>query len=163
MRNLEVMSWEGFNMLGNSDGKTLSDPANCQSKLHNKARVLENILGYKPHSDVAINYVPSLGDWKTAWDFIHFKGFLDVPMTMQFTWQGCDSALAAPLVLDMVRLSEYAYRHKEKGLMRHLACFFKNPIGVEEMSLFVQFERLMEYAQTHLAQEKINSVQSSKR
>jgi len=51
------------------------------------------------HSGVDINYVPSLGDWKTAWDLIHFKGFLDVPMTMQFTWQGCDSILAAPLAL----------------------------------------------------------------
>ncbi|TPW14105.1 MAG: myo-inositol-1-phosphate synthase, partial [Halothiobacillaceae bacterium] len=142
MRNLHVMSWEGFNMLGNGDGKTLNNPDNRQAKLENKTRVLDNILGYSPHSDVAINYVPSLGDWKTAWDLIHFKGFLDVPMTLQFTWQGCDSILAAPLVLDMVRFAEYAYRQHEVGPMHHLACFFKNPIEVEDMSLFVQFEAL---------------------
>ena len=162
MRHLQVMSWEGYNMLGNTDGRTLNNPDNRQSKLQNKAGVLENILGYSPHSDVSINYVPSLGDWKTAWDLIHFKGFLDVPMTMQFTWQGCDSILAAPLILDMVRLSEFAYRHDEKGPMKHLACFFKNPIDVEEMSLFVQFEQLMKYAQQHLERDKnINLVQSA--
>ena len=51
-----------------------------------------------------IDYVDALGDWKTAWDHIVFSGFLGVRMTMQFTWQGCDSALAAPLVLDLARI-----------------------------------------------------------
>ena len=37
--------------------------------------------------------MPDLGDWKTAWDHIHFAGFLGVPMTLQFIWQGCDSLL----------------------------------------------------------------------
>jgi len=52
--------------------------------------------------------VPTLGDWKTAWDLIQFEGFLRTPMTLQFTWQGADSALAAPLVLDLVRLVDLA-------------------------------------------------------
>jgi myo-inositol-1-phosphate synthase len=57
----------------------------------------------KVYSKVTIDYVPSLGDRKTAWDFIHFKGLLNTPMSLPFTWQGCDSALAAPLVLDLAR------------------------------------------------------------
>lgn len=149
-RNLKVLSWEGVNMLGNGDGRTLNDPDHKVAKLHNKANVLDSILGYSPHAGIDINYVPSLGDWKTAWNLIHFQGFLDVKMSMQFTWQGCDSILAAPLVLDMIRLSEYAARHGESGPMKHLAAFFKNPLDCEEMALHPQFQRLLDYIQAHL-------------
>jgi len=153
-RNLQVLSWEGVNMLGNNDGKALNQPANRVAKLRNKGNVLENILGYEPHSGVDINYVPSLGDWKTAWDLIHFQGFLDVKMSMQFTWQGCDSILAAPLVLDMVRFSEFAARNGEAGPMRHLASFFKDPMDVPEMALHTQFERLLKYTEKHLSSQR---------
>jgi len=149
-RNLRVMSWEGTNLLGNGDGKTLNIPENCKNKIQNKAAVLPQILGYPVHSGIDINYVPSLGDWKTAWDLIHFQGFLDVPMTMQFIWQGCDSILAAPLIIDMIRLAEFAHRNGEKGAMRHLACFFKNPVEVNEHAFYKQFEMLLSYTYQHL-------------
>ena len=55
-------------------------------------------------------------------------------MTMQFTWQGCDSILAAPLVLDLVRLVERAWRGGERGGLPWLACFFKSPLGVTEQA-----------------------------
>lgn len=150
-RNLKIMSWEGTNMLGNGDGRTLNVPENCKTKLENKEAVLPAILGYQPHSHVDINYVPSLGDWKTAWDLIHFQGFLDVPMTMQFTWQGCDSILAAPLVLDMIRFAEFANQKNESGPMKHLSCFFKNPLAIEEHDFFKQFEMLLNYTEKHLS------------
>jgi myo-inositol-1-phosphate synthase len=151
MRNLHVMSWEGVNMLGNNDGRALSDTERREAKIRNKEDVLPKLLKYPVHAGVDINFVPSLGDWKTAWDFIHFKGFLDVPMTMQFTWQGCDSILAAPLALDLVRMAEFAARHGETGPMTQTASFFKNPIAVEEMAFFPQFENLIRYAEIHLA------------
>ena len=146
-RNLEVLSWEGFNLLGNLDGKVLNDPDNCASKLQTKDQVLHKILGYAPHSRVHINYVPSLADQKTAWDFIHFQGFLGGKMTLQFTWQGYDSLLAAPLVLDLVRLAAFAKDRGEAGLMPHLASFFKAPLGVNEYRHAAQFEMLREYAE----------------
>src|SRR5439155_5658510 len=75
-RNLEVLSWEGFNILGGGDGRVLADPRHKRSKVRSKAGVLGAALGYAPHTGVGIEYVPSLGNWKTAWDFIHFRGFL---------------------------------------------------------------------------------------
>jgi myo-inositol-1-phosphate synthase len=144
-RNLDILSWEGVNMLGNMDGQVLNDPDNCESKLKSKDQVLQKILGYAPHSKVHIHYVPSLADQKTAWDLIHFQGFLGAKMSLQFTWQGYDSILAAPLVLDLVRLAELAKRRGEAGLMPHLASFFKAPIGVEEYKHTSQFEMLLEY------------------
>ena len=53
-------------------------------------------------------------------------------MTLQFTWQGCDSILAAPLVIDLVRLTERAWRAGQRGVLTGLAPFFKSPIGVDE-------------------------------
>lgn len=144
-RDLEILSWEGFNLLGNLDGKVLNDPDNCASKLKTKDQVLPKILGYTPHSRVHINYVPSLADQKTAWDFIHFKGFLGAKMSLQFTWQGYDSLLAAPLVLDLIRLAALAKSRGEAGLMPHLASFFKAPLGCNEYRHAAQFEMLCEY------------------
>lgn len=128
-RNLEVQSWVGHNIFGNMDGKVLDDPANKANKVRSKDHLLTEILGYKPNSLVSIEYIEDLADWKTAWDHIHFRGFLDTKMVMQFTWQGCDSILAAPLVLDLVRLTEREHRRGKSGVMRHLASFFKSPMG----------------------------------
>jgi myo-inositol-1-phosphate synthase len=142
LRNLKVSSWVGHNIFGNRDGLVLDDPANKSSKLATKDRVLSQILGYKPATVVTIEYLPDMGDWKTAWDHIHFEGFLGTKMTLQFTWQGCDSLLAAPLAIDLARLADLEKRRGGRGLMRHLACFFKSPEGVEENDFFRQFELL---------------------
>jgi len=146
-RNLEVLSWEGFNILGNMDGSILNHPENRESKIKTKDRILAEILGYAPHSRVHIDYVPSLDDQKTAWDFIHFKGFLGARMSLQFVWQGYDSILAAPLILDLVRLAEFAKRRGESGLMPHLASYFKAPLGVTEHRLYEQYRLLLDYAE----------------
>lgn len=128
-RNLNVMSWVGHNIFGNMDGKVLDDPANKANKVRSKDHLLTEILGYKPSTLVSIEYVEDMADWKTAWDHIHFRGFLDTKMTLQFTWQGCDSLLAAPLVLDLVRFTEREHRRGKSGVMTHLSSFFKSPMG----------------------------------
>jgi myo-inositol-1-phosphate synthase len=145
-RNLHVHSWVGHNILGNRDGLVLNDPDNKASKVKSKDALLAELLGYKPQSIVSIEYVESLDDWKTAWDHIHYEGFLGTKMVLQFTWQGCDSLLAAPLVLDLVRLTALAQRRGEAGLLPHLACFFKNPLGINEHDFGKQFGLLEEYA-----------------
>jgi myo-inositol-1-phosphate synthase len=145
-RNLRVLSWIGHNILGGGDGRVLNDPANKASKVKSKDAALGSILGYRPQSLVSIEYVESLDDWKTAWDHIHFEGFLGTKMAMQFTWQGCDSVLAAPLVIDLARLTLLAQRRGETGVMAHLACFFKSPIGTDEHDFSRQWAVFEDYA-----------------
>jgi myo-inositol-1-phosphate synthase len=144
-RNLKVLSWVGHNILGNRDGLVLSDPSNKASKVKSKDALLADLLGYRPQSHVSIEYIESLDDWKTAWDHIHFEGFLGTKMTLQFTWQGCDSILAAPLVLDLARLALRAQRRGQSGPLTPLACFFKSPLGVTEHDFGKQFELLEQY------------------
>jgi myo-inositol-1-phosphate synthase len=67
-------------------------------------------------------------------------------MILQFIWQGCDSLLAAPLVLDLVRFTELAHRRGERGLLTFLASFFKSPLGVEEHDFTRQFQMLEKWA-----------------
>ncbi|MFO0959176.1 MAG: inositol-3-phosphate synthase [Isosphaeraceae bacterium] len=144
-RNLKVTSWVGHNIFGNRDGLVLDDPANKAAKVRTKDVVIHEILGYKPNTLVTIEYLPDMGDWKTAWDHIHFQGFLGTPMTLQFTWQGCDSLLAAPLGIDLARLADLEKRRGRKGLMKHLASFFKAPEGAPTNDFFEQFRTLVDY------------------
>jgi myo-inositol-1-phosphate synthase len=144
-RALNVLAWQSYNMLGNLDGKVLQDPKAKLSKEITKDAVVPSILGYKPYTNVAIDYVPSLNDWKVAMDYIQFEGFLGTKMNMQFTWNGCDSVLAAPLVLDLIRLVEFAHRRNETGILSHLALFFKQPMGTEIIDLAGQRSLLMDY------------------
>ncbi len=153
-RNLPVMSWVGHNIFGNLDGKVLDDPANKRAKVHSKDHLLAEILGYRPQTHVSIEYIESLGDWKTAWDHIHFRGFLGAAMTLQFIWQGCDSVLAAPLVLDLVRLTEAARRQGWIGRMPFLAPFFKSPYGVSEQAFDRQFDMLSAWARGKPGEEE---------
>ena len=145
-RNLEVMSWVGHNIFGNLDGKVLDDPINKAAKVESKDHLLEKMLGYAPQTLVSIEHIQSLGDWKTAWDHIHFQGFLQTPMTLQFTWQGCDSLLAAPLVLDMVRFTLVARERGETGALAFLGSFFKSPLGTENQAFFDQTQVLQAWA-----------------
>jgi myo-inositol-1-phosphate synthase len=144
-RNLRVMSWVGHNIFGNLDGKVLDDPVNKAGKVASKDHLLHEILEYSPQTLVSIEYIESMGDWKTAWDHIHFQGFLGTPMTLQFIWQGCDSLLAAPLALDMVRLTDIARRRGEIGEMTFLASFFKSPQGVNEQGFVRQYQMLEQW------------------
>ncbi len=145
-RHLEVMSWVGHNIFGNLDGEVLDDPVNKSAKIQGKDKLLGLILGYDPQTLVSIEYIRSMGDWKTAWDHIHFRGFLGTPMTLQFTWQGCDSLLAAPLVLDLVRFVELANRRGEIGLLSQFGSFFKRPLGLENHAFDHQSSVLNEWA-----------------
>jgi myo-inositol-1-phosphate synthase len=146
-RNFKILSWVGHNIFGNRDGIVLDDPANKASKVRTKDQVVSSIVGYKPQSHVSIEYIESLDDWKTAWDHIHFKGFLNTKMFLQFIWQGCDSLLAAPLLLDILRLTDFAQRHGETGVLSHLACFFKSPMGCDEHDFFKQMQMLEAYVE----------------
>ena len=131
-----------MNLLGGGDGAALADPARAQSKLDSKGRVLEEILGYPVEAPIHIEDVRDMGEWKTAWDHIVFEGFLGVRMKLQFTWEGCDSTLAAPLLLDLMRLMALALERNQHGVISDLAFFFKDPAGSNEHALHRQYEML---------------------
>ncbi len=144
-RHLQILSWVGHNIFGNRDGVVLNDPSNKASKVRTKDALIQQIVGYHPQTHVSIEYIESMDDWKTAWDHIHYRGFLGTKMILQFIWQGCDSLLAAPLVIDLARLALLAQRRGEAGVFRAAASFFKSPIGVTSHDFFEQWSMLEEW------------------
>lgn len=145
-RALRVRTWSGTNLLGGGDGAALADPARAGSKAGSKGRVLTGVLGHEVEGGVHIHDVPDLGEWKTAWDHVTFEGFLGARMALQFTWQGCDSALAAPLVLDLARFTALAHAAGTRGPVPQLGFFFKDPVGSGEHGLERQYEALVAWA-----------------
>ncbi|MEU1182471.1 inositol-3-phosphate synthase [Streptomyces sp. NPDC005820] len=144
-RALEVRAWSGTNLLGGGDGAALADPGAAAAKNAGKERVLTETLGHTPQGEVHIDDVPVLGDWKTAWDHVAFEGFLGSRMILQTIWQGCDSALAAPLVLDLARLVARAHEAGLSGPLPELGFYFKDP-DAGPSALSEQFAALLSFA-----------------
>jgi myo-inositol-1-phosphate synthase len=145
-RALTVRAWSGTNLLGGGDGAALADPAAAAAKNAGKERVLADTLGGAPRGETHIDDVPPLGDWKTAWDHIAADGFLGTRIILQTTWQGCDSALAAPLVLDLARLLSRAHERGLSGPLGELGFYFKDPVGEGPSGLGEQYAALAGFA-----------------
>ncbi|NPC96198.1 inositol-3-phosphate synthase [Nocardioides sp. zg-DK7169] len=146
-RALQLRSWTSVNLLGGGDGATLADPEAARSKTSAKRSGLDAMVGHPVPGPMHIDHVEDLGEWKTAWDHVRFDGFLGTRMTLQFTWQGCDSALAAPLVLDLVRLVSAAQSAGRSGPLPALGFFFKDPVGGSEHRLAEQWRDLVAWRQ----------------
>jgi myo-inositol-1-phosphate synthase len=135
----------GYNILGDYDGRVLSHKENKESKVISKDSVLEKVLGYAPYSITEIEYFPSLNDNKTAFDFIHFKGFLNTRMKFYFVWDGIDAIVAAPLVLDIARFLLFAKKKGQYGVIKELGFFFKSPMETNIVNTHKQFEILVKW------------------
>ena len=132
IRQLHVDGWYSTNILGNNDGKVLDDPGSNKTKVASKSKVLDDILGYNIRNhQVHIDYYKPRGDAKEAWDSIDLVGFLGEHMQLKVDFLCKDSILAAPLVIDLVRLLDLAKRHKYRGIQRQMSVFFKAPYVTE--------------------------------
>nr|MBC8554266.1 inositol-3-phosphate synthase [Candidatus Brocadiales bacterium] len=146
IRNLKLDGWYSTNILGNNDGKVLARNEHSEIKMRDKLGVLEPLLGYGDFDHkVNIEYFAPRGDNKEAWDSIDFLGWLDQSISVKINWLGRDSILAAPLILDLIRLVEYAQRKGEKGIQSHLAMYFKNPLGTKARGFYDQYKVFVDY------------------
>jgi len=150
-RRLQIAGWYSINFLGNNDGLVLDAPASNKTKIMSKASVLDSIVGHKVENhQVHIHYYKPRGDAKEAWDNIDIVGFGGVPMQMKINFLCQDSILAAPLVVDLVRLLDVAHQKGAKGIQHQLSIFFKSPyheVGAQpEHDLFKQENMLLEWA-----------------
>ena len=135
-RCLGLSGWFSTNILGNRDGLVLDEPANFHTKEVSKLSTLESILVPENQPDlytdyyhkVRINYYPPRNDNKEGWDNIDIFGWMGYPMQIKINFLCRDSILAAPLLLDLVLLSDLAARKGRYGTQRFLSFFLKSPM-----------------------------------
>lgn len=135
-RCLGLSGWFSTNILGNRDGLVLDEPANFHTKEVSKLSTLESILSPEKQPDlytdyyhkVRINYYPPRNDNKESWDNIDIFGWMDYPMQIKINFLCRDSILAAPVLLDLVLLSDLAHRAGRYGIQSFLSFFFKSPM-----------------------------------
>ena len=142
-RCLGLNGWFSTNILGNRDGLVLDEPANFRTKEVSKLSTLESILRPEDQPDlyghgnedntqyyhkVRINYYPPRNDNKEGWDNIDIFGWMGYPMQIKINFLCRDSILAAPLLLDLVLLSDLAARDGRYGTQRFLSFFLKSPM-----------------------------------
>jgi myo-inositol-1-phosphate synthase len=129
-RSLTVEGWYSTNILGNRDGLALEDPDSLSSKLQTKGSVLDSILGYPVEDHVVrIDYYRPRGDQKEAWDAIDLVGFLGQRMQVKVDFQCRDSILAAPLAIELARLTDLAQQRGRAGVQTQFGWFFKAPMS----------------------------------
>jgi myo-inositol-1-phosphate synthase len=169
-RMLGVDGWFSTNILGNRDGEVLDEPENFRTKEESKLGALEYIL--QPHlypdlyanayHKVRINYYPPRGDNKEAWDNIDIFGWLGYPMQIKVNFLCRDSILAAPLVLDLALLSDFAHRAGMKGIQEWLSFYYKSPMAAPglqpEHDLFIQQTKLKNTLRHLMGEEQITHL-----
>ncbi len=130
IRNLRLKSWYSTNILGNHDGYVLGLEGHDEIKLRDKSDVLGAVLGYHDFEHlVKIDFFQARGDRKECWDVVDCEGWLGQPVSLRLNWIGGDSLLAAPMILDLIRLIEYGGRKRFVGLQPQLGLFFKRPLA----------------------------------
>jgi myo-inositol-1-phosphate synthase len=161
-RRLVIEGWYSTNFLGNGDGMVLEAPGSNKTKVLSKSQVLDSIVGYHVENhQVHIHYYKPRGDSKEAWDNIDIVGFAGVPMQIKVNFLCQDSALAAPLVIDLVRLLDVAKRVGERGIQRQLSIFFKSPYAAPGETpvhdLFKQEKLLLDWAKLHASKHAVHT------
>jgi myo-inositol-1-phosphate synthase len=169
-RMLGLAGWYSTNILGNRDGEVLDDPASFKTKEESKLSVLHTILQpelypdlYKDFSHVVrINYYPPRGDNKEGWDNIDIVGWMGYPMQIKVNFLCRDSILAAPIVLDLALLSDFAMRAGMKGIQEWLSFYYKSPMAapglLPEHDLFIQQTKLKNTLRHLMGEEQITHL-----
>jgi myo-inositol-1-phosphate synthase len=153
-RMLGIRGWFSTNILGNRDGEVLDDPGSFRAKEVSKLGVLDYILQPHLHESlygklfhkVRIEYYPPRGDAKEGWDNVDIFGWLGYPMQIKIDFLCRDSILAAPIVLDLALLLDFAQRAGFSGIQEWLSFYFKCPMHAPELypehDLFIQLMKL---------------------
>lgn len=144
-RSIVPRAWYSTNLIGNHDGFVLSHDDYNELKMADKRAA----VSVQNEQEVRIEYMPTWGDRKESWDAVIASSWLDqVDVELRLNWRGADSILAAPMIIDVLRLLQADAANESYGLQEQLGFFFKRPFGAEDQPLSARWEKLVDFYMT---------------
>lgn len=143
---IKIRTMVTYNHLGNNDMYQLTDEVMWKPKSASKSRVIEEIVDsngmlYRGKADtpdhvVVVKYVPFLGDSKRDVSEYTSEGFMDCHYTTIMHNECLDSALCAPLILDLAIFTElfsrvqYTVQRPDESVQEDSYCGMESVMSV---------------------------------
>ncbi|MEM0308084.1 MAG: hypothetical protein QXO64_04010 [Thermofilaceae archaeon] len=148
-RNRRVLSIAQFNIGGNTDFLSLTEPDRNLAKEETKSGFLEEVLGYEPpHFIRPTGYLEPLGDKKFVAmhvQWVSFGGFIDeLIVNMRIN----DSPALAGYMVDLARLAYAALRAGVYGTVPEINSFYMKrpgPLGLKRKSKILAYQDLIRF------------------
>ncbi len=150
-RGRRVLSIAQFNIGGNTDFLSLTEPDRNLAKEETKSGFLADILGYEPpHYIRPTGYLEPLGDKKFVAmhiQWISFGGFVDeLIVNMRIN----DSPALAGYMVDLARLAYAALRAGLRGTLPEVNSFYMKrpgPLGLKRKSKILAYQELLQFVE----------------
>ncbi|MHC1635179.1 MAG: inositol-3-phosphate synthase [Candidatus Methanospirareceae archaeon] len=132
-RNRKVKSICQFNIGGNDDFLSLTEPDRNLAKEITKSSIVEDILGYEaPHFIKPTGYLSPLGDKKFVSMHIAYTSFNGAEDEIIMNARINDSPALAGMIVDLIRLSKIAIERGEFGTIYPINAFYMKMPGPKE-------------------------------
>jgi len=150
-RNRRVLSIAQFNIGGNADFLSLTEPERNLAKEETKSGFLENVLGYEPpHFIRPTGYLEPLGDKKFVAmhiQWVSFGGFVDeLVVNMRIN----DSPALAGYLVDLSRLAYASLRTGVYGTVPEINLFYMKrpgPHGTRHKAKILAYRDLLSFVE----------------
>jgi myo-inositol-1-phosphate synthase len=150
-RNRRVLSVAQFNIGGNTDFLSLTEPERNLAKEETKSGFLEDVLGYEPpHFIRPTGYLEPLGDRKFVAmhiQWVSFGGFVDeLVVNMRIN----DSPALAGYLVDLARLAYASLRAGVYGTVPEINLFYMKrpgPLGTRHKAKILAYRDLLSFVE----------------
>ncbi|MGC8566515.1 MAG: inositol-3-phosphate synthase [Caldisphaera sp.] len=146
-RNRKVSSVAQFNIGGNMDFLSLTEPERNKSKENTKGSIVNDILGYDaPHYIKPTGFLEPLGDKKFVAMHIEYVGFGGYKDEIVVTGRINDKSNLGGLMASVIPITKAYIDRGYKGTVTSINRFFMKrpgPLGTKNVSRIVAYNELM--------------------
>jgi len=158
-RRRKVNSICQFNIGGNNDFLSLTEPERNFAKEITKSSIVEDILGYDAsHYIKPTGYLEPLGDKKFVSMHISYTSFNGAEDELIINARINDSPALAGLIVDLVRLAKIAMDRQEYGTIYPVNAFYMKMPGPRDAKSIPKvhaFEKLNKWINIKIEEEKV--------